>query len=479
MKSKNINPFFPSLRSGHRLFQRPSSPPRSTILCFALIAAGASSSMAQTTWQGTSAGNWTDSARWNNGVPSGNGAVISVAAPVTLNTSVSNITTLLASNGMQLNIQSGASLTTTGLVRLGASGARSTLNFTEGNFTTAEMRVGSDTGTGTAHFSGGTWRVNGAFMVGANSVLNLSGSAHLNNAPGTGMSSMNGTINQTGGTFTNGNNNLNITNGTYNLSGGALNVTYANRDIVIENGSALRIVGSGSSVSLNRNIVTYTNSNRGRLVFVLDNSAQHNTTIQSSSFNTNHTVRLEAELRGGVLLSGKDHYDLLEAGSFSTTTGGFASTPGPLWTTSIAADVNGTRDAVRIQLAAGQLRGNADAASMNALSFTAASQGYVTLSSVDLSQTLILGLDITGGTLSNFTNALTAANIMWSEGSGDYEVNLLLDPAISGGNFFAWDFSSFDSGMRLQGLAVIPEPSSTLLVAAGLMAAAMFRRRRV
>jgi hypothetical protein len=472
MKSKNA--FFPSLRSGHRLFR----------LCSVLTAAGASPSMAQTTWTGTSAGNWSDSARWNNGVPNNNAATISVAAPVTLNTAVPSITTLLTSNGAQLTIQDGASLTSSGLVRIGQSGARATLDFTGGALTTGEARVGSDSGTATANFSGGTWNAS-SFKVGTvGSVLNLSGAAHLNVT--SGLAEMRGTIHQTGGTFTNGNNNLLITGGTYNISGGTFRYGATNlttRDFLFgAAGGTLRVIGSSSSVTLSRNMLSGTGASdiAGNLVFAFDNSANHITRIQSHNSNTQRTVHLGAELRGGVLLSGTNSYDVWEAPSFSTTTGhGFLSTPDNLWTTSIAADVNGTRDAIRLQLAAGQLRGNADAVSTNALSFAAAKEGYVTLSSVDLSQPLTLALDITGGTLSNFTNALTAANILWSEGSDDYEVHLHLNPGISGGNYFAWDFSSFDPDMRLQGLTVIPEPSPTLLVAAGLIATAMFRRRRV
>ena len=477
MKSKTISQIFPSLGSGHRSVQR-TLPPRNTVLCIALIAAGSSPSMAQSTWQGTAPGNWSDGTRCSNGVPSGNSATISVAAPVTLNSAVPNITTLLTSNGAQLNIQDGASLTASGLTHFGTAGTGSVLNFTGGTLTTVGGRVES----ATANLSGGTWNITGGYfqLTSAASVFNLSGTGHLNMANGWGMNAMAGTINQTGGTFTNGGNDLWITGGTYNLSGGTLTLT-GTRDIRINNGGALRIVGSGSSVSLNRHIyISSAGNTTGRLVFALDNSAQHNTTIQSYSFNTERAVNLETELQGGVLLSGKNNFDLWQAESFLTTTGAdFRSTPDHLWTTSIAHNVNGTRDAIRIELATGQLRGNLDAASMNELGFTGANHGYVTLSSVDLSQALTLGLDITGGTLSNFTDALTAANILWSEGTGDYEVNVEFDPAISGGNYFAWDFSTIDSEMQLQGLAVIPEPSPTLLVAAGLMATAMLRRRRV
>lgn len=178
---------------------------------------------------------------------------------------------------------------------------------------------------------------------------------------------------------------------------------------------------------------TATDATAGNLVFAFDNSANHITTIQSHASDTQRTVHLGAELRCGVLPSGTNGYNVWEAPSFSTTAG-FLSTPTKLWTTSLAENVNGTRDAIRLQLA-GLSKGEADAVSMSELDFPGSNQGYVTLSNVLLSQPLTLGLDITGGTLSNFTDALTAANIVWSAGSGDYEVELVLDPAISSGNY--------------------------------------------
>jgi len=53
------------------------------------------------------------------------------------------------------------------------------------------------------------------------------------------------------------------------------------------------------------------------------------------------------------------------------------------------------------------------------------------------------------------TNALTEAGITWQQGLGNYNLHIVLNPRVSGGNYFAWDFSDIDESMGLQGLKVI------------------------
>lgn len=69
------------------------------------------------------------------------------------------------------------------------------------------------------------------------------------------------------------------------------------------------------------------------------------------------------------------------------------------------------------------------------------------------------------------------AGILWGEGSGDYEVNLFLDPAVSGGGYFAWDFAGIDGAMALQGVMVVPEPATGVLMIGGLGMLFLLRRR--
>lgn len=91
-----------------------------------------------------------------------------------------------------------------------------------------------------------------------------------------------------------------------------------------------------------------------------------------------------------------------------------------------------------------------------------------------------VNLDVTGGTLAHFTDALTAAGIAWTAGTGPYELQLLLNPSLSGGSYFAWDLSAIDPAMSIQGIQIanlvaVPEPASAAL---GFIALTLLPRRR-
>jgi hypothetical protein len=133
---------------------------------------------------------------------------------------------------------------------------------------------------------------------------------------------------------------------------------------------------------------------------------------------------------------------------------------------------------ITIGLNNAQDKGDLNGSGFNSISFTLSNLGYVDLA--NFSNPFVLGLNVVGGTLGNFTSALTASGISWSAGSGIYAVHLNLDPAISGGNVFAWDLSTIEAGMGIQGLAVIPEPQAALLIAFALpvLVVLVLRRRR-
>ncbi len=236
----------------------------------------------------------------------------------------------------------------------------------------------------------------------------------------------------------------------YEISGGTLNANSLN--VVAGTTSAhFRVVGSDiTAINIDR-FLNWHNAGTSVREFILDNGSNHITTIQAS-LSQPLTGELRVGLRGGVMLSGVNSFHLLEAASFS---GSWGTTPGGLWTTDIANDINGTRDAVRVTLNNSDNKGTLSRG--GGVTFASSAYGYVALSGVALNEPLKLHLDITGGTLANLTDALTAAGIIWQAGSGGYDLMLTLDPATSGATYFAWDFGPIDGAMSLQGLQIVPK----------------------
>jgi hypothetical protein len=217
--------------------------------------------------------------------------------------------------------------------------------------------------------------------------------------------------------------------------------------------------------------------------FTLDNGANHITKVNfTTNGNAAGSVRrgtLDVGLSGGILLSGNSSLTLIEGPTISTATNftnaaDYTSGTAKLWVQSIT---DSTRDTLNVTLNSTVLEGSLDFANPIALTFASSAYGYINLTNTNLTQPFTLGLDISGGTLGNFTNALTAAGINWTAGTGGYDVNLILNPTLSGGTVFAWDLQSIDGAMGVAGIGVIPEPSTWALLSASLMILIVLRRR--
>lgn len=274
---------------------------------------------------------------------------------------------------------------------------------------------------------------------------------------------------------------LRLATGTYEISGGSVTTDNTTQGLYFQGateseGGTLRVVGSGATdITFGgyRNNVGVNTA--PTFDFVLDNSAAHISTVNFTANGISGaalrtSANLDVSLSGGVLLSAASNFTLIDRVSGTDTA--WLSGPSALWTDT----TSGTKELITIGLNVAQDKGDLDGSGFESLSFTSAALGYVDLE--NFSNPFVLGLNVTGGTLGNFTSALTAAGISWSVGSGSYAVHLNLDPTVSGGNFFAWDLSTIDAGMGIQGLAVIPEPGSALLVVGALLVLVLARRRR-
>ncbi len=281
--------------------------------------------------------------------------------------------------------------------------------------------------------------------------------------------------------------------GTYEISGGSIlmsNTTtglyFRGTDDMTSPGGTIRVIGSGaSSISFgglryyNLNGVNTYDQDNAKWSFVLDNSANHITTINfTGNGHAAGNLRrgtLEVGLKGGVLLSATSTYDLITAPTINAGTD-FIAGPGPLWTPGLT---DAATDTVTVSLAGAANKGALDVNGVTSISFAGSNYGYVDLANVTGSS-LPVFLDIDGGTLANFTNALTAAGIAWTTAGlpVGYELGLTnLDPSVSGGTSFAWDMGQIDSAMNIQGVSIaIPEPSCVALLVIG--GAVMLRRAR-
>jgi len=338
------------------------------------------------------------------------------------------------------------------------AGKNGTIVQTGGTFdkTNGDLLVGkAGFGTGTYLLQGGTLNITKGFIVASSSSFIQSG----------------GTLNfgVAGGFLA-----PNAGTGLYEISGGTLNVGSASVNASIDIGSAsgtFRVKGSAATLTA-RNIGG-SNVATNKIEFRLDNSAAHISTIVGySSFG--RRGNLAVSLDGGVLLAGASQFDVIKVDGFSGND--FFSRPVAatgLLSAGTVNNVDGTKDVERITLE----NNKGTVAFGNAMSFAASNYGHVSLTGVPANP-LLVSLDLTGGTLANVTNALTAAGISWALGSGDYEVALTLNPAVSGGTRFAWDFSSIDPAMTVQGvsLSAVPEPAS---IAMFMIPAAMMLRRRM
>lgn len=406
---------------------------------------------------------------------------------------------VIGSSGV-LNLQ-----TTEGRVEIGKFGAASTLTVMEGGQiiggTNRAIEVWQDdllqtagiishralvikSGNATAGTTGGTVNMTGGSLTLNQSYSDIS----IGESSGTG-----GLFHQSGGTISAAS--MVITTGQFRISGGTISLPGSGAvganalhfgpttEQVGTTGGSIQVVGSAGSMSF----AGYRNDNNiaGRIrptfSFILNNSAGHISKINlaangSSGATLRDNAKLEVGLAGGVLLSGTNAFTLIDRAATGNGDTAWSSGPNALWTDTT--NNVASKELITIGLNVAQDKGNLDGSGFNpTISFAASNLGYVDL--LNMSTAFKLGLDVTGGDLNNFTNALTAAGIVWNAGSGGvYEVELNFDPTVSGGNYFAWDLSTIDSNMGIQGLAVIPEPSAALLFSGALFALAFSRRRR-
>jgi hypothetical protein len=455
--------------------------------------------------------NWATGSNWGGGVAPTitSSAIISNGGSAIIDSSVVANTVLLgnsanASLSHKLLIASGGSLTvnstSTSAFRLFNTAGTHLVEVASGGSLTVNgtMDIGSSTGlvgSSSTFINAGTVR-SSALAVKKQAVFQMTGGTlNVVTSPsvfgGSGSTAANeGQFVQTGGAFTGTSIQLSA-GGTYQISGGSSSMSSSTSGLLFSganatsSGGTIKIVGSGASgVSFGglRYLNTF-DQDKAKWAFAVDNSAGHITKINMvASGNAGGNLRagsLDVSLSGGVLLSGTNKLDLIEAPSILATSNfinaaDYTSGTAKLWVQGIT---DSTRDTLHVTLNSGASMGSIDVgASGNLTLGTSASFGYVSFSNA--STPFTLGLGIVGGTLSNFTAALTAAGVIWTAGTNGYSVDLLLNPTVSGGNYFAWDFAPIDGAMNLTSLGVIPEPSTyALLLLAGLGLAAMRRRR--
>ncbi len=271
-----------------------------------------------------------------------------------------------------------------------------------------------------------------------------------------------GSLNQSGGVIQN-TPQLNLAIGTYTISGGSITADDVNalafHTSTPTDGGTIHVDGSGASSISFSGMRYWTTQDRDNAVwkFTLDNGANHITPVTLTAVGTSGaTLRdgatLDVGLKGGVLLSDSVSYGLITR-PIGTYTDTWGTGPGPLWTHD-AFNEDGVNK-IRVTLVAGANKGTLNRGA--SLAVASSAYGYVNLSGVALNEPLKLQLDISGGTPSNLTDALTAADITWQAGSGGYDVLLTLYPATSGGTYFAWDLSDIDAAMSVTGLQIVPK----------------------
>lgn len=407
-------------------------------------------------WAGTTSSDWFDATNWTNhpGAPvSGDSAFIDASV---------NPTTINASGA----VASAVRVTANGILNIGTSGGLTAagIQFDGGNGTVNQAGTASVSTLTTTGSTGNIYNLSGGS-------LDITTSLTLGNG---------GLINQTGGELIlsggSTNNYLGNSGGssTYQISGGSLDAAGVNRIILgWFSVGTFRVIGSGAtSIKLPYFYVynTATANADAFIEFDLDNGANHITAITATG-TFKEAGNLAVNLRGGVLLSDNASFDLVN--SANAITGSYGTGPDALWTTGLT----NSNKTLTASLAASENKGTLDPNGTDTLSFAPAALGYVNLWGINPSNPLNILLDVTGGTLSNFTDALTDAGITWAAGSGIYDVQLTLDPSVSGSKYFAWDLSQVDPNMKVSGLSIlIPEPATLGLVLLG--GVLMLGRRR-
>ena len=475
-----------------------------TLLC------GASSLMAQT-WQNADltvppgpSQDWSVGGNWSGGLaPAANGTVSAfrvgnLAASIAVGGATNSVGAVSVNYGTQLVVGSTGELINglSGRLDIGANAASTVTVASGGKITLLDGTLGGSVRlqlqNGSTLQTAGAINHNYVAALGG-STVNMTGGSITTRQTFNGVQVADSTFNQSGGTVTTSN--IQIARGTYTVSGGTITTSGAGglyfAGSSLTAGSKFTVQGSAATL----NFSSYRNDDRDAgevrptFAFRLDNSAGHISTINLAA-NTSQggdlraTANLEVSLAGGVLLSGVASHAIIQrqAGAFDSAWNNESSLTG-LWVDATDETNTTTKAQVRIGLNSAHLKGAFDAEAATPLSFGAASLGYVTLANVDTGSPLQLGLKVSGGTLSNFTGALTSVGVTWAVGFGGYDVVLILDPSVSGAGYFAWDLAAVDGAMGVTGIGLaspIPEPSAFAVVAglAGLGLAGARRRQR-
>lgn len=301
------------------------------LVVIAAFSAAASQAQAQTVWVGGNGNNWSTSANWNNGEPAlgtnahlNNGDTIVIDQPDE-GAGFADI------NGLgTFDIRTGATMSTTGSMRIGISGgSNGTLLMNGGtvsiggggsDFTVGDSGTSASRAIGSATIGGGTITAPDNMLVGGGGnadgvVLQNGGDLSFGNTlvvGGGGTST--GIYNMNGGSFAAnamvvGNNG----SGSYTFNGGTLNIANA---LTVASGSAatgtLKIEGSGGTI----NTGTLTaGAGTSSLVFEIEDSSG-TTLIDVLGAATLGSSRIDLNL-DGYTPAGGETFDLLTGATVS------------------------------------------------------------------------------------------------------------------------------------------------------------------
>jgi len=432
--------------------------------------------------------NWTTASNWSTGVvPTAlSNPTFSNQGFALIDSSVTNIASLGIWGAGNVNrgiyIGSGGSLTVSGTLQMRNSAGNSTLEVASGGNLTVggnlDLRYGgvsftriTTAGQMTTNSQAWVEAGNQLYITGGNFTSNVANNVALRVGTPSSIVADSGLAVQTGGNFTASSTGwIQLApGGTYQISGGNMNIGSSSANAMFFNGAnatslggTFRVVGSGAQ-TINFGGLRFNNTtidaDKATWGFTLDNSANHITKLNFlGNGNAGGGFRrgtLDVQLNGGVLLSGTSSFVLLEAPTVLTTsnytnsadyTGGTAK----LWTQGL---VDSARDQITVSLT-GAGAGTLNYTGVNSLTQNGTAYGYVNLGNVTMGEPMTVYLKTSGGTLSNFTTALTNAGVTWSSSSGEYDLALTLSPSTSGGTYFAYDLAKIDAGMTITGLAV-------------------------
>jgi autotransporter-associated beta strand protein len=431
--------------------------------------------------------NWTTASNWSTGVVPATASTPTINGQgyALINSTVNTLATfgVLGTGEVSrgLYIASGGALTTTGTFRLANTNGNTTVEVASGGTLTIGSNLLMNQGTGAFGrlTTAGQTTVNGQTRVETQTQLYITGGNFTSNQASNtalfvglaGSTNANqGLVVQSGGNFTTTSTGwLQLSpGGTYQISGGNMTVgsnsslaMYFNGANATSLGGTFRVVGSGAQ-TINFGGLRYqtvSDQTKATWGFTLDNSANH---ISKLNFLGNGNAggyyrlgTLDVQLQGGVLLSGTNSFVLLEAPSVTTlsnytNSADYTGATAKLWTQGL---VDSTRDQITVSLT-GAGAGTLNYTGVNSLTQNGTAYGYVNLGNVTMSEPMTVYLKTSGGTLSNFTTALTNAGVTWSSSSGEYDLALTLSPSTSGGTYFAYDLAKIDAGMTITGLAV-------------------------